>query len=590
LSIALGRGDRLCLVGRNGSGKSTLLAVLAGETALDAGERFVQPGVRVARLPQDPPPVRGSLLDDVTADLRADDTARLRARAVALLQQSGLDPERSGEGLSGGERRRAALVRALATEPDVLLLDEPTNHLDLPAIERLEQELARFPGALLVISHDRAFLNRVGNGVLWLDRGRAHRLDAGFERFDAWAESLQEQEAQARHRLEREIHREERWLARGVTARRKRNQGRLARLNALREQRARWLRPAGTAKLAVERGALGGDTVIEAAHIAKAVPGPEGGRRTLVRDFSTRIRRGERIGLIGPNGAGKTTLLRLLIGELEPDAGSVRLGANVRPLYFDQRRESLDPDATPWRILAPDGGDSVVVHGRQRHIVSYLRDFLFDEAQARQAVRSLSGGEKNRLLLARLFTKPGNLLVLDEPTNDLDLETLDLLTDLLDDYEGTVLMVSHDRDLLDRLATGILAMDGDGEVRDYAGGYSDYLQQRGGMVSSPETRESDGPGAKAKSRKPARSATKLSYKEQRELEALPAQIAGLEAELDALQRQLSDPTFYGRDPQGFAAATRDLERARDRLAQAEDRWLELESKREALAAQGATTG
>jgi len=590
MSLGLGRGDRLCLVGRNGSGKSTLLAVLAGETDLDAGERFVQPGTRVARLPQDPAPPTGiRLIDYAIADLPPDDAGRLRARAIALLQQSGLDPERTGDGLSGGELRRAALVRALAKEPDILLLDEPTNHLDLPAIERLEQELSHFAGALLVISHDRAFLNRVSNGVLWLDRGRVHRLDAAFDRFDAWAESLNEEEDQARHRLDREIHREERWLARGVTARRKRNQGRLARLNVLREQRARWLHPSGLVKLAVDLGSQGGDTVIEAKHLNKSVPQPDGGRRMLVRDFSTRIRRGERIGLIGPNGAGKTTLVRLLIGDLAPDGGTVRLGSNVAPLYFDQRRESLGAEATPWRILAPDGGDSVVVQGRQRHVVSYLRDFLFDEAQARQPVRSLSGGEKNRLLLARLFTKPGNLLVLDEPTNDLDMETLDLLTELLDDYEGTVLLVSHDRDFLDRLATGILALEGDGEVRDYAGGYSDYLAQRGGATAAPGGREKTPAPLAGKAERPARAATKLSYKEQRELESLPVQIAQLEAELVALERRLSDPAFYGRDPSGFAAATRDLEGTRDRLSCAEDRWLELETKREALAAQASGT-
>jgi ATP-binding cassette subfamily F protein uup len=588
LSLGLARGDRLCLVGRNGSGKSTLLAVLAGETELDAGERFLRPGTRVVRLAQDPaPPGGGTLLDYAARDLPPDEAERLRARATALLRQYGLDPERSGEALSGGERRRAALVRALAREPDVLLLDEPTNHLDLPTIERLESELARFDGALLVISHDRAFLSRVSNGVLWLDRGRVHRLDAGFERFDAWADTLHEQEGQARHRLEREIHREQRWLARGVTARRKRNQGRLARLAALRAERARWLRPTGAAKLAVELGPRSGETVIEAEHLGKSVPQPGGGRRLLVRDFSTRIRRGERIGLIGPNGAGKTTLVRLLIGDLTPDDGTVRLGSNVTPLYFDQARESLDPDATLWRSLVPDGGDAVVVGGRQRHVVSYLRDFLFDEAQARQPVRSLSGGEKNRLLLARLFTKPGNLLVLDEPTNDLDMETLDLLTELLDDYAGTALIVSHDRDFLDRLATGILALVGDGVVRDYAGGYSDYLAQRGDAApAAPDKQAPDKPAPARPATRPTRGPTKLSYKEQRELEALPAQIAQLEAALDGLERRLSDPAFYGRDPQGFATATRELETARDRLARAEDRWLELEAKRERLAERG----
>ncbi|MEE9209517.1 MAG: ABC-F family ATP-binding cassette domain-containing protein, partial [Kiloniellales bacterium] len=481
LSIGLPRGERACLIGRNASGKSTLLKLLTGQIDPDAGERFLQPGTRVAYLAQDPMlPAEETVAGFVAAGLRETrgQDAPARHRVAAVLARVGLDAARPLGTLSGGEGRRAALARTLVGDPDVLLLDEPTNHLDLPTIEWLEAELLRFTGALLIVSHDRAFLNRLSSATLWLDRGRLRRLDKGFGHFEAWAEDVEAREDEVRHKLERRIVREERWLRRSITARRRRNQGRLARLEALRRQRAEWLRRPAPAQLAAAASGRRSDLVLEATHMAKAFTGAEGEERVVLSDFSTRIRRGERIGIIGPNGAGKTTLVRLLIGDLAPDRGRLRLGVKVTPRYFDQRRESLDPEATLWKTLVPGGGDTLVVRGRQRHVVSYLRDFLFDKGQARQPVKSLSGGERNRLLLARLFVRPSDLLALDEPTNDLDLETLDLLVEALDDYSGTLILVSHDRDFLDRLATGIIALEGDGRALEYAGGFSDYQAQR----------------------------------------------------------------------------------------------------------------
>ena len=587
ISLGLARGERACLVGRNGGGKSTLLKLLAGAIEPDGGERFLQPGATVAFLPQDPtPPPDQRVADYVAAGLleTLGTGAAARHRVDAVLARVGLAGGLKLGTLSGGEGRRAALARALVGDPDVLLLDEPTNHLDLPTIEWLEAELLRFKGALLIISHDRAFLNRLSSITLWLDRGRLRRLDKGFAEFEDWAEELRAREAEAQHKLDRKIVREERWLHRGVTARRRRNQGRLTRLNETRRAHAEWLRQPGAAKLEVATTGKRSDLAIEAVHLDKSYPAPEGGARRVLRDFSTRIRRGDRIGIIGPNGAGKTTLVRLLIGALAPDAGTLRLAAGLAPLYFDQRRESLDPEATLWRTLVPGGGDSLMVRGRQRHVVSYLRDFLFDESQARQPVKSLSGGERNRLLLARLFAQPGDLIVLDEPTNDLDMETLDLLVEVLDGYAGTLILVSHDRDFLDRLATGTIAIEGatgsEGRTVEYAGGYSDYLAQRGATTgpiaeAAPARKP---PPARAKS-----TPRKLGYQDQRALDRLPGEIAALEGGIAALEAKLADPGLYSRDPAAFEAATRELAAKRGELAGAEERWLELEARREAFA-------
>jgi ATP-binding cassette subfamily F protein uup len=586
VSLTLGRGDRACLVGRNGAGKSTLLKVLAGQQPLNQGERFVQPGIKVAYLPQDPSLPAGLGVADYVASGLANESDGLGHKVDAMLLRFDLDGGRALGQLSGGEARRADLARVLVSEPDVLLLDEPTNHLDLATIERLERDLAGFAGALLVISHDRVFLNRLSRITLWLDRGRLRRLDQGFAAFQAWAETTAEEEAQARHRLDRRIVREQRWLARGVTARRKRNQGRLARLTELRRTRAQWLDAPGTNKLEASAGPAGGDKVIEAEGLTKAFRAEDGAERVIIDNVSTRIRRGDRIGIIGPNGSGKTTLARLLIGDLKPDRGRVVLGSQVAPLYFDQRRESLDPDASLWQSLVPDGGDSLMVGDRQRHVVSYLRDFLFDESQARQPVKSLSGGERNRLLLARLFARPSNLLVLDEPTNDLDLETLDLLVEVLEDYGGTLLLISHDRDFLDRLASGILALEGDGRVRDAVGGYSDYLRQRDRAMATAGGPTKRAPIKHTQVKRTAQSprrATKLGYREQRELDGLPAEIERLTNEIQRLEAALAVPEVYQRDRTVFEATAAELQSARDARARAEERWLELEERREAVA-------
>jgi ATP-binding cassette subfamily F protein uup len=575
--LALGRGERACLVGRNGAGKSTLLKALAGEIELDGGTRFVQPGTRIAYLPQEPRPAAGATVaEHVAGGLGSADSAHHRVAAV--LDRLSLEAGRPLAELSGGEARRADLARALVGEPDILLLDEPTNHLDLPAILWLEEELSSLTAGILMISHDRTFLARLTQRTFWLDRGRVLTLERGFPAFEAWAEELAEQEEAAAHRLDKRIEAETRWYNRGITARRKRNEGRRRALDALRRQRRERIKPQGRAKLSAAASEPGGRLVIEAQGISKSFKAPEGPRQIL-RDFSTRILRGDRAGIIGPNGAGKTTLLKLLTGQMEPDAGTVRLGTNLEMLLFDQKRESLDPELSLWKTLAPSG-DSVMVKGEPRHVVAYLRDFLFEERQALQPVKSLSGGERSRLLLARLFARPSNLLVMDEPTNDLDLDTLDLLEEVLADYPGTLLLVSHDRDFLDRLVTSVIALEGDGRAAEYPGGYSDYLAQRP-ATPAPQPRRAPVP-ARPEPAPRAQRKERLSFKEQRELEELPARLDALSAEIAALERRLAEPDFYGRDPKGFALATQRLAAASSERSRAEERWLELEGKRERL--------
>ncbi len=563
IGFGIARGERVALVGANGSGKSTILKALAGAMDLDAGTRYIQPGLAIGILAQEPD-FSGfrHLADFIGAD------GAPAHKVASLLDRLSLDGTRQPTELSGGESRRAALARALAGDPDLLLLDEPTNHLDLPTIEWLEEMLLGFAGAMMFVSHDRAFLKRLATRVLWLDRGRLHELDDRFDKFEAWSKELIEREEREAARLDKRIATESYWYLRGVTARRSRNEGRRRRLQALRAERAgRILRP-GRANLASEAAPVGGQLVIEAQDIAKNF-----GDRVLLRGFSTRIMYGDRIGIVGANGVGKTTLLKMLLGELPPDSGRLRHGTNLVPAYFDQRRAPLAEDATLWQTLAPDGGDSIMVRGVQKHVVGYLREFLFDERQALMAVSRLSGGERARLLLARLFAQASNLLVMDEPTNDLDLDTLDLLEEVLADYDGTVLLVSHDRDFLDRLVGSVIVMAGDGTAVEHAGGYSD-LPRLAPARSTPTK-------APATARAPrSRTTTRLSFNEQRALDRLPAEIDRLMAEIARSESELADPAIHRRDHAAYAEIAQRLAEAKRSLTAAEERWLELEAKRE----------
>lgn len=582
VELSVSQGERLCVVGRNGSGKSTLLKIAAGLIEADAGERFAQPGATVRYLAQEPD-LSGfvTTLAYVEAGLAPGDDPY---RAQYLLTQLGLTGGEETGRLSGGEARRAALARVLAPAPDILLLDEPTNHLDLPAIEWLEAELKATRSALVLISHDRRFLERLSQSTIWLDRGVARRLDSGFAAFESWRDEVLGQEQLDRHKLDRKLAMEADWLRYGVTARRKRNMGRLRALESLRKQRREQRRVAGTVKLSAVEGDVSGKLVVEAKKVSKAY-----GDTVVVRDFSTRIQRGDRVGIVGPNGAGKTTLLNLLTGELSPDSGSVRLGANLQWVVLDQKRESLDPAWTLTEALTGGRGDTVTVDGKPKHVVSYMKDFLFSAIQARSPVGALSGGERGRLMLARALAKPSNLLVLDEPTNDLDLETLDLLQEMLADYSGTVLLVSHDRDFLDRVVTSVIVSEGDGRWTEYAGGYSDMVIQRGRGI---EAREVGGPAAPSAKPKPVAGAPrapanpkpkrKLSFKEKHALETLPAKIEKMRADVAGLRRTLADPGLYRRDPAAFEKAATELETAVAALARAEDDWLALELLREDL--------
>jgi ABC transport system ATP-binding/permease protein len=568
VDLAIGPGERLSLVGRNGAGKSTLLRILAGAPIFDAGTRFVQPGTTVAALPQEPDFAgHGTVADYVAAG------GAPAWRVSALLDEVKLDGARAPGDLSGGEARRAALAKVLVAEPDILLLDEPTNHLDLPTIEWLEARLAAWRGAYVLVSHDRRFLGNLARAVLWLDRGIVRRLDRGYDAFEAWSTEILEREATERHKLDRLIERETEWAGKSIRARRTRNEGRLRALAELRKQRRQQIGPTGRATIEVGQAEQSGALMITARNVGKRF-----GDKVIVKDFSTRIFRKDRVGLIGPNGAGKTTLLRMLIGELAPDNGSVKLGANILPVVIDQRRAALDPDKTPWEILA-ERGDHVLVRGTPRHVMTYLREYLFKDEQARQPVRTLSGGERNRLLLAQALAAPSNLLVLDEPTNDLDADTLDLLQEALSDYDGTVLLVSHDRDFLDRLVTSTIALEGDGTAVEYAGGYSDYLAQRGPREAATPTPAP----RKEKVAAPAREQRqRLGYKRERALAELPKKIEALQAEIAQLQSALADASLYGRDPEAFASKSTRLAAAQLDLDSAETEWLELEMLREEL--------
>ncbi len=578
LDLVVQAGDRLALVGRNGSGKSTLIKVMAGLVQPDAGEVVLSPGHSVGYLEQDPEMAGFATLGDFAAQgLETSEMYRVERAGEGLK----FDPARAVATASGGERRRAALAGLMARDPDLMLLDEPTNHLDIEAIGWLEAELARTRTAFVMISHDRAFLRTLARSTLWIDRGTVRRQDKGFEHFEAWRDAVWEEEDVARHKLNRLIKSESRWAVEGISARRKRNMGRVRALQALRAERAAQIRRQGTADMALDAGPRSGRKVIEAQGLSKSWGG-----MPIVRNFSLTVQRGDRVAFVGPNGIGKTTLLGLLLGRIAPDAGTVRLGTNLQVAMFDQAREQLDPEMSLWDSLTGDAemrvsgrADQVMVRGVAKHVVAYLKDFLFDEAHARAPVRSLSGGEKARLLLARLMARPSNLLVLDEPTNDLDVETLDLLQELLDDYDGTVLLVSHDRDFLDRVASVTVAMEGQGRAVVYAGGWSDYLAQRG-LVSEDtgEARRTEAPKARA-----ARSAPKasgLTFTEKHRLEALPGRIDQLTAEIVKLEALLADPDLYARAPEKFTKASAALAARQTELADAEEEWLTLAEKAE----------
>jgi ATP-binding cassette subfamily F protein uup len=577
--LSVGPGERLCLVGRNGSGKSTLLKIAAGLVEPDGGSRFLQPSVTIRYLPQEPD-LRGFATTHafVEAGLAPGDDPH---RARFLLETLGLTGEEEPARLSGGESRRAALARTLAPDPDILLLDEPTNHLDVAAIEGLEEALAAMRSAIVLVSHDRRFLENLSRATVWLDRGTTRRLEQGFAAFEEWRDKVLEEEEIDRHKLDRKIAMEEHWVRYGVTARRKRNQGRMRALQDLRtaRQRARANRPVGDVALAVQEAQLSGKLVIEAENVAKSY-----GDRPIVRGLTLRVERGDRIGFIGPNGAGKTTLLNLLTGALPPDAGTVRLGTNIAPATLDQRRDSLDPEATVTETLTSGRGETVSINGETRHVVGYLRDFLFRPEQARSPVKSLSGGERGRLMLARALARPSNLLVLDEPTNDLDLETLDLLQEMLADYPGTLLIVSHDRDFLDRVATSAIAFEGNAKWTEYAGGYSDMVAQRGYGVGALRAAAAKARPAPKPVAAPAasKSRRRLTFADQHALKTSPVRIEALSTEIHRLEAALSDPDFYRRDPAAFAAAGKALETARVELAATEEEWLRLELLREEI--------
>ena len=577
VELSVSSEERVCLIGRNGSGKSTLLKIVAGLIEADSGSRFVQPGATVRYLPQEPDfDGAATTLAYVEAGLGPGDDpypARL------LLEQLGLHGDEDPTQLSGGEARRTALARVLAPSPDILLLDEPTNHLDLTTIEWLESELNSRRSALVIISHDRRFLSNLSRSTAWLDRGEIRRIERGFSAFEAWRDEVLAEEERDQHKLDRKIVAEEHWLRYGVSGRRKRNVKRLGNLHALRDQRRNYRGAAGSANLAAAEADKSGKLIIEAKGIGKSYDD-----RTIVGDFSIRVQRGDRIGIVGPNGAGKTTLINMLTGASPPDSGSIRFGANIEMATLDQHRESLDPKSTLTEALTGGRSDHVMVGGKPKHVVSYMKDFLFTQEQARTPLEVLSGGERGRLMLARALAKPSNLLVLDEPTNDLDLETLDVLEEMLGDYQGTVILISHDRDFLDRVVTSVIAPEGNGRWIEYAGGYSDMLAQRGADLKRAEVKTAEAATGKAsKSSAPSTQAKRrLNFKEKHALETLPKTIAKLQAEIAKQQRHLDDPNLYSKDRKKFDKASNAVTTAQKELQDAEDKWLELEMLREEI--------
>ena len=581
LDVVVQTGDRVALVGRNGSGKSTLLKVMAGLVEADAGDRVIPPGVSVGYMEQDPDMAGFATLGDFAAS-RLGPAEAYKVDMVA--ENLKFDPTRDVNVASGGERRRAALAKLMAEEPELMLLDEPTNHLDIEAIRWLESELKQTRKAYVLISHDRAFLRELTRATLWVDRGKVLRNEQGFGAFEAWRDKVWEEEDTQRHKMDRRIKSEARWAVEGISARRKRNQGRVRALQDLRSERAAMIKRQGTAAMALESGPKSGRKVIEAENLTKVYDD-----KKIVQNFSIRVLRGDRVAFVGPNGVGKTTVLKMLMQEELPDTGRVTHGTNLVPAIFDQSRAQLDGDKTLWESLTSDPGmrvsgkaDQILVRGQPKHVVGYLKEFLFADAQARAPVRSLSGGEKARLLLAKLMARESNLLVLDEPTNDLDVESLDLLQELLDDYDGTVLLVSHDRDFLDRVATTTIAMEGQGRATVYAGGWSDYQEQRkeDQFLEAAKVVEKQKPEKAPKSNNIAPKPGGLSFTEKHRLEALPAEIERLEAEIAKLSELLSDPELFTKEPVKFKKATEMLTERQEKLSSAEEEWLLLEEKAE----------
>ncbi len=582
LSLTVQPGDRVALVGRNGSGKSTLMKVMAGLVEADSGDRVVPPGTAVGYMEQDPTMEGFTTLGEyASSGLDPSESYKVEIVAEGLK----FDPSREVAVASGGERRRAALAKLMAEAPELMLLDEPTNHLDIEAIAWLENELANTRTAFVLISHDRAFLRALTKATLWIDRGQVRRQELGFENFEAWRDKVWDDEDEQRHKLDRKIKSEARWAVEGISARRKRNQGRVRALQDLRAQRASQIKRQGTAAMALEAGPQSGKRVVEAEKISKTY-----GDKVILKDFSIKIQRGDRVAFVGPNGVGKTTLLKMLMGQEQPDSGTVTLGTNLLPAIFDQSRAQLDPDMSLWDSLTGDPdmrvsgqADQVMVRGNPKHVVGYLKEFLFAEAQARAPVRSLSGGEKARLLLAKIMARESNLLVLDEPTNDLDVETLDLLQELLDSYDGTVLLVSHDRDFLDRVAATTIVMEGNGRATVYAGGWSDYQTQKSLTEGDAKAAlKADKPKTEAKPAEPAAKAAPakngLSYTEKHRLEALPGEIERLEAEIKKLEEFMADPELFTKQPLKFQKATEALVERQEKLSAAEEEWMELEEK------------
>jgi ATP-binding cassette subfamily F protein uup len=582
VDIAVEPRTRAALVGRNGAGKSTLMKLVMGLVEPDAGERSVQAGTRFAYVPQEPVITGETLLDyAISGDAQP-------WTAEAWLTTFGLDPAKPAVNLSGGEIRRAALAKAFAEEPDLLLLDEPTNHLDILAIELLENELLSARFSVLVVSHDRAFLNRVTQSCHWLEGRRVRTLNKGFAAFDEWAAKVMEEEAESLRRLNKAIERETYTFYRSITAQRTRNEGRARALNAMREDRSERVRDLPRElNLGVDSGVASGKLVADLKGVTKSF-----GDRAVIKPFTTRVIRGDRLAIVGPNGAGKTTLVKILLGELKPDEGTVRLGANLDPVYLDQSREGLRSDMTLWDALTPGGGDSILVRGVSKHVAAYAKDFLFQEGQLRQPISTLSGGERNRLLLARALAKPANMLVLDEPTNDLDMDTLDKLEELLEQYDGTLILVSHDRDFVDRLATSTIAMNGRGDIVETPGGWTDFIRQNPGFLRpGANPRPQDKEAARRAEAAPApasvaatapKKPAKMSFKDTHRLKELEGLLATLPADIARHEATLADPDLYARDRKAFDRATANADRARTLLAAAEEEWLELEAKREAL--------